>query len=531
MDHKVHPGAVGAFLLVLIGGLAFAGYSIFDDTSKVGENLALGAFGFLGLALLIALGFEFVNGFHDTANAVATVIYTHSLKPVVAVVWSGCWNFIGVLTSSGAVAYSIITLLPVDLILNVGSAGGYAMIFALLIAAVTWNLGTWWFGLPNSSSHALIGSVLGVGLANQLLSAGGTGGTAGVEWGQATNVLLALLVSPLIGFIGAFLLLRLMKTVVRNPELYREPKADAPPPTGIRALLIFTCTAVSFAHGGNDGQKGMGLIMLILIGVAPTAYALNRTMPDGSTPKFIEASAAARSVLDPKAGGATPAPDVALKTLNDALRTKKTDAPEVYAALSAVSTAIDGELKAYGSIKQVPAGATKNVRNEMYLVYDTLRLVTKDDDKAKAAFPNGGDKKLKDYQKLLENGTRFIPRWVKISVALALGLGTMIGWKRIVVTVGEKIGKTHLTYGMGASAELMAASTILLAQAKGLRVSTTHILSSGVAGTMVADGAGLQASTVRNIALAWVTTLPAAMAIAGVLYWLFLTVVHAMGLQ
>ena len=529
LDHRVHAGATVAFLAVLVGGLAFAGYSVFIDTQHVGETLALGAFAFLGLALVIALGFEFVNGFHDTANAVATVIYTHSLKPVFAVVWSGCWNFVGVLTSSGAVAYSIITLLPVDLILGVGSAGGYAMIFALLIAAVTWNLGTWWFGLPNSSSHALIGSVLGVGLANQLLA--GPGGTAGVDWSQATNVLLALLISPVIGFGGSFLLLKLMKRVIPDPKLYEEPKGDAPPPTGIRALLIFTCTAVSFAHGGNDGQKGMGLIMLILIGVAPTAYALNRTMPDGSTPKFIEASASARSVLAPKANGAAPALDVALKTLGGALRDKQVDTPAVYGALATVSSAIDTDLKTYGSIKAVPAAATKNVRNEMYLVYDTLRLVTKDEAKAKAAFPGGGDVKLKDYQKLLENGTRFIPTWVKISVALALGLGTMIGWKRIVVTVGEKIGKSHLTYGMGAAAELMAASTILLAQVKGLPVSTTHILSSGVAGTMVADGAGLQAATVRNIALAWVTTLPAAMAIAGGLYWLFLGIVHISGMQ
>ena len=529
MDHKIHPGATVVFLAILVGGLAFAGYSIFSDTAHVGETLALGAFAFLGLALVIALGFEFVNGFHDTANAVATVIYTHALTPVFAVVWSGVWNFIGVLTSTGAVAYTIVTLLPVDLILGVGSAGGYAMIFALLIAAVTWNLGTWWFGLPNSSSHALIGSILGVGLANQLIA--GPGGTSGVEWSEATKVLLTLLVSPAIGFGGAWALLKLMKATVKTPTLYTEPKADAPPPTGIRALLIFTCTAVSFAHGGNDGQKGMGLIMLILIGVAPTAYALNRTMPDSSTPKFIAASASARSVLDPKAAGTTVAPDAALTTLRQAVRDKKTDTPQVYAALSSASTAIDADLKAYGSLKAVPAAQTKNVRNEMYLVYDTLRLVTKDDDKVKAAFPAGGDKKLKDYQKLLENGTRFIPTWVKVTVALALGLGTMIGWKRIVVTVGEKIGKTHLTYGMGAAAELMAASTILLAQLKGLPVSTTHILSSGVAGTMVADGAGLQASTVRNIALAWVTTLPAAMAIAGVLYWIFLGVVHAMGMS
>ncbi len=527
MDHRIHPGATIGFLAVLIGGLAFAGYSVVNDTQHVGETLALGAFAFLGLALVIALGFEFVNGFHDTANAVATVIYTHSLKPVFAVVWSGGWNFIGVLTSSGAVAYSVITLLPVDLILGVGSAGGYAMIFALLLAAVTWNLGTWWFGLPNSSSHALIGSILGVGLANQLIA--GPGGTSGVDWSQATNVLLALLVSPLIGFGGSYLLLKAMKKVVPDPQLYEEPKADAPPPRGIRALLIFTCTAVSFAHGGNDGQKGMGLIMLILIGVAPTAYALNRTMPDGSTPQFVEAAAAAQTVFHAKAGGTTVADPQA--TLRTALRTHITDTPEVFAALDAVAGGITADLKAYGSLKATPAAKTKGLRNEMYVEYDTLRLLTKDETKAKASFPDGGAAKLTAYQKLLEKGTRFIPPWVKITVALALGLGTMVGWKRIVVTVGEKIGKTHLTYGMGAAAELMAASTILLAQVKGLPVSTTHILSSGVAGTMVADGAGLQASTVRNIALAWVTTLPAAMAIAGVLYWLFLTIVHGMGMN
>ena len=528
LDRKVHPSALIAFLVVLLAGLAYAGASIFMDTQKVGEPLAIGAFLFLGLALVIALGFEFVNGFHDTANAVATVIYTHSLKPVFAVVWSGSWNFIGVLASSGAVAYSIITLLPVDLILNVGSAGGYAMIFALLIAAVTWNLGTWYFGLPNSSSHALIGSILGVGLANQFL-ASGPGGTAGVEWSQAESVLLALLVSPLIGFVGAMLLLWAMKRVLPDPRLYDEPKGDTPPPLHIRALLVFTCTAVSFAHGGNDGQKGMGLIMLILIGVAPTAYALNRTMPESSTPAFIQSAAAAQSVFREKAAGATVEPDKARDTLQQALRTHQTDKPQVYAALDSVTGQISADLTSYGSIRHVPAAQTKSLRNEMYVVYDTLRLMTKDGEKAKADYPNGGDKKLKDYQTLLEKGTRFIPTWVKIAVALALGLGTMIGWKRIVVTVGEKIGKTHLTYGMGAAAELVAASTILLAQFKGMPVSTTHILSSGVAGTMVGNGAGLQASTVRNIAMAWILTLPAAMAIAGLLYALFLTVVRAAG--
>ena len=527
-EHRVHPLAVAAFAAVLLGGIAFAATNIALDTRSVGEPLAIGAFLFLGLALLIALGFEFVNGFHDTANAVATVIYTHAMKPVPAVIWSGAWNFIGVMVSTGAVAYSIVTLLPVDLILGVGSAGGYAMLFALLLAAVTWNLGTWYVGLPNSSSHALIGSVLGVGLANQLLTSG-PGGAAGVEWGQAGSVLLALLVSPVIGFLGAGALLLAMKRIRRDPTLYQEPERDAPPPRGIRALLVFTCTAVSFAHGGNDGQKGMGLIMLILIGVAPTAYALNRTMPDSSTPAFIQAAAGAQAVFRAKAGGVEVPAATAAGVLREAIRTRDADRPPVYAALATEAGVISADLKSYGSLRQVPAAATKNLRNEMYLAYDASRLLTKDEDAARATFPGGGDRTVAAYEALLEKGTRYIPTWVKVTVALALGLGTMIGWKRIVVTVGERIGKQHLTYGMGASAELVAAATILLAQFKGMPVSTTHILSSGVAGTMAADGAGLQGGTVRNIMLAWVLTLPAAITLAGLFYALFLTILRAAG--
>ncbi|MGI4732524.1 MAG: inorganic phosphate transporter [Janthinobacterium lividum] len=527
-EHRIHPAAALGFLFVLLAGIVFAGTNVALDTRDAGEPLAIGAFAFLGLALLVALAFEFVNGFHDTANAVATVIYTHSLRPVPAVLWSGGWNFVGVVASSGAVAYSIVTLLPVDLVLGVGSAAGYAMIFALLIAALIWNLGTWWLGLPNSSSHALIGSVLGVGLANQLIA--GAGGGAGVDWGQAKSVLLALLVSPVIGFLGAGGLLLAMKRLVRDRQLYEQPKGDAPPPRGIRALLIFTCTAVSFAHGGNDGQKGMGLIMLILIGIAPTAYALNRTMPDSSTPGFVQTAARAQAAFGARAGGERVAPAEAAAILRQAIRTRDADHPRVHAALATEAGIISADLKAYGSLRRVPAAATRNLRNEMYLTLDASRLLTADEAQARRIFPNGGDRAVTAYEGLLERGTRYIPTWVKVTVALALGLGTMIGWRRIVVTVGEKIGKQHLTYGMGASAELIAAATILLAQVKGMPVSTTHILSSGVAGTMAADGAGLQPSTVRNIVLAWVMTLPAAMALAGMLYWLLLTLVHAAGL-
>jgi PiT family inorganic phosphate transporter len=516
MHAKPHTGAVSAFLAVLIVGLAFAAFSVFRDISNVGEsNLAIGTFILLGIALLIALGFEFVNGFHDTANAVATVIYTHSLPPLVAVVWSGTFNFLGVLTSTGAVAYTIVSLLPVELILQVGSGAGYAMIFALLLAAIIWNLGTWALGLPNSSSHALVGSILGVGLANQLM-APASSATSGVDWNAAIGVFKALAFSPIVGFVCSALLLLAMKKLIPVKSLYTAPEANKPPPLWIRGLLVFTCTGVSFAHGGNDGQKGMGLIMLILIGAAPTAYALNRALPPSTTPAFVQTTSAAQAVFTAHAAGvAAPNPTAARATVTDALRTKQVATPAVYAALASLSADIAHQVQSYGAIKMVPAAATPNVRTDMYLASDAVRVMGK----APGGFSADEFSKLKAFRAAMEHGTRFIPSWVKITVALALGLGTMVGWKRIVVTVGEKIGKTHLTYAQGAAAELVAMATIGAAEVYGLPVSTTHILSSGVAGTMAANGSGLQWSTVRNMALAWVLTLPAAMTIAGVLYF------------
>ena len=516
LDSKPKPLTAIVFFVLLAGGLGYGLHGLIDDIKNVHEPVAFGVFALLGVALLIALGFEFVNGFHDTANAVATVIYTHSLPPVAAVVWSGCFNFIGVMTSGGAVAYSIITLLPVELILQVGSAAGYAMIFALLIAAIIWNLGTWALGIPNSSSHALIGSVMGVGLANQLMAPKGQA-TSGVDWGQAMNVFQALLFSPLMGFFLAAAALLLLKFLVRSPALYQEPKTDAPPPWWIRGLLILTCTGVSFAHGSNDGQKGMGLIMLILIGAAPTAYALNRTMPDASTPAFVASTLQAGQVFaSHSVGQPTVTPADARKVVGDALRDKTLNRPQVYASLAVLSQDIAGQVKGYGAISKVPAAATPNMRNDMYLTGDAVRLLPKQG--AKFTAPEA--KALKAYGSGLQAGTRFIPLGGKVCVAIALGLGTIIGWKRIVVTVGERIGKTHLTYAQGAAAELVAAGTILAADFYAMPVSTTHILSSGIAGTMAANGSGLQWSTVRSIAMAWVLTLPAAMAISGGLYFI-----------
>lgn len=519
LHKKPHVSMVAVFLLFLVSGIGYAAYGIFTDTQSVGEPLAISALLLLGVALMIALGFEFVNGFHDTANAVATVIYTHSLPPLTAVIWSGVFNFLGVLVSTGAVAYSVITLLPVDLILQVGSTAGYAMIFALLIAAIIWNLATWSMGIPNSSSHCLIGSIMGVGLTNELLAPTGQA-TSGVDWTQAMSVGKALLFSPVVGFALSALLLLLLKAVVPVPKLYQEPKGKTP--WWIRGILILTCTGVSFAHGGNDGQKGMGLIMLILIGVAPTAYALNRTMPDSTTPAFVDITSKAKSVFAARAQGAQQvSPNDARGLIGTALKTRDLNRPDVFAALASLSDEVANGVKSYGSISRVPAAATPNMRNDMYLAADAIRLLPD----AGAKLEPGDAAVLKSYRTSLEDGTRFIPTWVKVSVAIALGLGTMVGWRRIVVTVGERIGKQHLTYAQGASAELVAAGTILGAEFYGMPVSTTHILSSGVAGTMAANGSGLQTGTIRNIVLAWVLTLPAAMLIAGLLYMIFHAVI------
>ncbi|MES2247080.1 MAG: inorganic phosphate transporter [Pseudomonadota bacterium] len=514
------PGAITliTFVGLLAAGLLFTAWSLVGDVTASGAPVTTWVpYILLGVALLIALGFEFVNGFHDTANAVATVIYTHSLPPNFAVVWSGFFNFLGVLVSSGAVAFGIIALLPVELILQVGSGAGFAMVFALLIAAIIWNLGTWWLGLPASSSHTLIGSIIGVGVANALMH--GRDGTSGVDWAQATKVGYSLLLSPMVGFGCAALLLLVLRAFVKNRALYEEPKGSTPPPWWIRGLLILTCTGVSFAHGSNDGQKGMGLIMLILVGTVPMAYALNRAMPANETVKFVAVAEMAQNALNRKAPTALPAlePAAARDTLSTYVRTREFN-DRVVPALAVTAGSIGQQVRQHGSLAAVPAEAVANVRNDMYLASEAIRHLDKS---GAAAFDDETKLRVNTFRQELDSATRFIPLWVKIAVAIALGLGTMIGWKRIVVTVGEKIGKTHLSYAQGASAELVAMCTIGAADMYGLPVSTTHVLSSGVAGTMTASGSGLQMSTLRNLALAWVLTLPVAMALSGSLYWLF----------
>ena len=515
LDHATNPLAAILFMGVVAAAILFAAYSIHSDIDAAGVKISgILPFLLLFVALLIALGFEFVNGFHDTANAVATVIYTRSLPANIAVVWSGMFNLLGVLWSSGAVAFGIISLLPVELILQVGSSAGFAMVFALLIAAIIWNLGTWSFGVPASSSHTLIGSVIGVGITNALLH--GRSGTSGVDWTQATSIGKALLFSPLFGFGLAAILLLVVKFVIPSKELFAEPKGDQPPPPWIRGILVLTCTLVSFFHGSNDGQKGMGLIMLILIGTVPTTYALNRAMPASQIEKFVANSEAASAIIGAKAAGynvlGNPRPAVTAYVAQHQIN------EGTFPSLAALVSDIAKQVTQYGSIAKMPVDQVGNTRNDMYLASEAIRFLVKD----KESDLNAQDiAVLNAYKGSLDSATKFIPLWVKIVVAIALGLGTMVGWKRIVVTVGEKIGKTHLTYAQGACAEITAAATIAAADGYGLPVSTTHVLSSGIAGTMAASGSGLQWSTIRNICLAWVLTLPAAMALSGTLYFIF----------
>ena len=515
LDQPLNPLSLILFFGVLAAALLYVARSVLSDAGEAGEQIVTWLpFALLFVSLLIALGFEFVNGFHDTANAVATVIYTHSLPPPVAVVWSGLFNFLGVLVSSGGVAFGIISLLPVELILQVGSSAGFAMVYALLIAAILWNLGTWYLGLPASSSHTLVGSIIGVGVANAMLH--GQSGTAGVDWSKATEIGEALLVSPLVGFAIAAVLLLALRFLVRIPALYAEPRGGEPPPLWIRGLLILTCTSVSFAHGSNDGQKGMGLIMLILIGTLPTAYALNRALPDSQVAAFYAVSEQASATIARQAGGAAaPADPRAAVT---AYVSQRKIGDTTYPALALLVNDIGQAVQSYGSLAKMPAAAVGNTRNDMYLASEAIRFLMKD--KGSGLGPEDV-KVLNSYKQSLDAATKFIPLWVKIAVAIALGLGTMVGWKRIVITVGEKIGKTHLTYAQGAAAEIVAAATIQAADLYSLPVSTTHVLSSGIAGTMAANGSGLQLATIRNIVLGWVLTLPAAILLSGTLYWLF----------
>ncbi len=454
----------------------------------------------LVLCIIAICAFEFINGFHDTANAVATVIYTNSLPPRVAVVWSGLMNFIGVYVGGIAVAMGIVNLLPMSILIDQNVYHSLAMILAIVITAILWNLGTWYIGIPCSSSHTLIGSIFGVAIAYGLIP--GNEGVA-LNWGKVKDVGLSLMISPLFGFSLAILLMLFLKKVVKDKKIFDEPNDRKAPPFWIRLILILTCTSVSFSHGSNDGQKGVGLMMIVLIGLIPTYFALDHTRhPDDLMNNINRVELAVKNI---NRSNLSIQDEAVLMTID--------------IRIDSLSSYLSGVTKFYEMDKKLHF----QVRKEIIMVSkDIDKLLKHNPDESNIILTKESKATLISSISELKKYTEYAPWWVILMISISLGLGTMIGWKRIVVTVGEKIGKTPLTYAQGASAELVASTTILVSTYMGLPVSTTHVLSSGVAGAMVAKkGKGnLRRKTVRNILIAWIVTLPVTIIVAGGLFLL-----------
>jgi len=452
------------------------------------------------LFLLIACAFEFINGFHDTANAVATVIYTNTLKPRAAVIWSGIWNFIGVNVGGIGVAIGIVNLIPLDILVNSDIHMGIALILSLVLTAIAWNLFTWYYGIPCSSSHTLIGSIFGVGLAFWIIQ--GTNATVSLPWKKIGDTGISLLLSPVFGFILALLFMRLLRLMVRKKAIFKSPKdKKKKPPFWIRTILLLTSTLLSFTHGSNDGQKGVGLVMIILIGLVPAHFALDHSQnPEKLRNNFFTIERYITQIDTTSLAAANRVRLISIKKEVDDLESK---------------------LESITDFRKLDAKGSFGIRKDILKVGKDLKAVLEDPSMT------GVNK----YQKMIiveevdkaKGFTEYAPWWVLLMISISLGLGTMIGWKRIVTTIGEKIGKSDLNYAQGASSGLVAACTIASSSFMGLPVSTTHVLSSGIAGTMVAEGGikNLQMNTIKNIGIAWIVTVPVTVIGSGLLFFFF----------
>lgn len=450
------------------------------------------------LCLVCACFFEFINGFHDTANAVATVIYTNSMKPTVAVVYSGLLNFSGVMLGGITVAMGIVNLLPMDALIDSNPYHGIAMILALLLSSIIWNFGTWYFGIPSSSSHTIIGSILGIGIAFAFLP--GDYGLTAVNWDKAKDTGMALLLSPLLGFSAAIIVMFLFKRIIKNDIIYKEPIPGKVPPMWVRLLLWITCGMVSFFHGQNDGQKGVGLIMMILIAVLPAQFSLDASVD-----------------LQNVNGNVTKIEMLMMKADTVVLAAKE---KAMHAEIVKYSDHFKAEVNTKTSTSDVAVAGRFSLRKDVIKITKNAEKLISG---GNLALSINEIKELKSEIKETKKLVEYAPSWVIILISLCLGLGTMVGWKRIVKTVGEKIGKQHMSYAQGASAEIVASIGIGLASFKGVPVSTTHMLSSGIAGSMVAKKGlkNLQKGTIKTIALTWVLTLPVTIVLSGGLFLLF----------
>ncbi|MBI5219854.1 MAG: inorganic phosphate transporter [Bacteroidia bacterium] len=455
------------------------------------------------VALLAACTFEFINGFHDTANAVATVIYTRSLKPTTAVIWSGIWNFMGVFFGGIAVAMSIVNLLPLEALVDQNIYHNIAMIAALILTAIIWNLGTWYLGIPCSSSHTLIGSIFGVGIAFMFIT---PDGSVALNWQKVIDAGLSLMISPMFGFFLTIFFMMMLARYVTRKSLFRSPTEKRKPPYWVKGLLVLTCTTVSFSHGSNDGQKGVGLVMIILIALLPGYFALdaskittNMTGNVQYIEKYInKVDSNKLGVLD-RANYST-----VRKSIIDLKNT--------------LSFSIGPE--------EIPVKSRFEVRKDILTISRLSEKLLSCKACPDCGCLNLTGKEIKHFKsniKELKTYTEFAPWWVILMISVSLGIGTMIGWKRIVTTIGEKIGKTNMSYAQGLSAQTVASTTIFASSLLGLPVSTTHVLSSGVAGSMVATRGwkNLHYSTLKSLLVAWVVTIPVTIILACSLFLLF----------
>jgi PiT family inorganic phosphate transporter len=487
-------------------------------SSGLAQASSSGTLFLLILALLIACAFEFINGFHDTANSVATVIYTRSLKPWTAVLWSGICNFIGVFIGGISVAMGIVKLLPADVLSSHSSTLSLIAVFSMLLSSCVWNLGTWYFGIPASSSHALIGGILGVGVGHAISN--GNSISSGVNWTKTSEIGLSLLISPLLGFLLAALGLILLKALTRNSNRLHSPQLPGKtPPIPIRLALIGTSTGVSLAHGSNDGQKGVGLMMMILIALLPAQFSLN---PSASSEKIEQALLAAQQIevkVAALSGGARDSKGLLIRDAhagpNQPLPEKAQKAVETSLLLS---TQIQEDLKGVTTTSDV--SEEKRLRLHSNIVQLESGLSTLE--RSGYALPD-----TKKSRKALFSLIEYAPFWVIVLIAISLGFGTMIGWRRVVETIGEKIGTSELTYAQGAVAQSVAMSMIGVSALVGVPVSTTHCLSSGVAGTMIGAGSSVRGSTIKTILMAWVLTLPVTLGLSAGTYLLLRALIHS----
>ena len=477
------------------------------------QQLSFPALILLCSSLFLVLLFEFINGFHDTANAVATVIYTQAMRPWHAVILSGFFNFVGVLAGGLAVAYSIVNLLPVDLLTSGDSRHLTAMIFAILLGAIIWNLGTWYLGLPASSSHTLIGSIIGVGITHTLVSH--VSWTTSINWDKAIDVGLSLLLSPLLGFTIAGLMLFSLKkwlpdaNIHQTPYLRNDLRGKKHPPFWTRFLLILSSAGVSFAHGSNDGQKGVGLMMLALLCIIPSHFLINTSTERYQVERAFFASQQLSSfVIENK------------NWISSYLPKQKENQQNHHCQLGDVDTHSQGlqELLASNvNINKLNNEQRWQLRRNLLCLSATAKKLSE------SSYTNKNQQEyLNKLRKDFTSPVEYAPLWVVVIIALALAIGTTVGWKRVVHTIGSGIGRSHMTYAQGVCAQLTTALSIAMANVFGLPVSTTQILSSSVAGTAVANKSGLQKNNIINILMTWVLTLPAAVLISGILYFIII---------